>query len=402
MPNFRYEVIDAAGKTKKGVIEATNLVDATKMLKVDGKYISKISADNGPGFLSKDMGNPRLKSKDLMLICRQLSSLLTAGITIIRALDMLYQQTESKKAKAVIGSIYEAIQSGKTLSEAFREQSRALPDIMISMISAGEESGRLDDVMNRLSSHFEKDTKLRNKVGQAMVYPVILAIVTAGITLGLMIFIVPKFSATLADLGAEMPAITLFVMNISNSLISFWYIYALIVFGIVFAFKTFTRSEKGAYLWDSFKLKLPIVGKSVKATAAARFTRTMATLLRSGINVLESMEITSRTLGNKVLENRLYDARNDIRKGSSISRSIRGISEFPPMIYAMTAIGEESGTLDSILDKAADFFEEEADTAIGKVTAAMEPIMIIVMAVVVLFIVIAVGAPVMSITQNIL
>lgn len=402
MPNFRYEVIDAAGKTSKGIVEASNLGDATKMLKSDGKFIVNVSSDSGPGVLGKDISNPRLKPKELMLISRQLSSLLTAGITVIRALDMLYQQTESKKAKAVIGSIYESIQSGKTLSEAFRDQHRALPDIMISMIGAGEESGRLDDVMARLSTHFEKETKLMNKVGQAMVYPVILAIVTGFVTLGLMIFIVPKFAETLTALGSELPPITLFVMGISNSLVNFWYIYALVIFGVVFAFKTFTKSEKGSMHWARFKLKVPIVGKSVKATAAARFTRTMATLLRSGINVLESMEITSRTLGNKYLEAKLYDARNDIRKGSSISRSIRGIAEFPPMIYAMTAIGEESGTLDSILDKAADFFEEEADTATAKVTAAMEPIMIIIMAFVVVFVIAAVGSPILTMTKSIL
>ena len=402
MPSFKYETIDSAGKIYKGIIDAVNIGEASKALREDGRYISSLALNSGSGVLSMKIGSPMLKTKDLVIICRQLSSLLGAGISVIRALDMLYQQMESKKAKEVIGNIYENIQSGKTLSEAFREQDKALPGIMISMIAAGEESGRLDEVMIRLSAHFEKEAKLKNKVGAAMVYPVILGIVTLGITLGLMIFIVPQFAKTLADLGTPLPGITRFVLNMSNSLVSFWYIYFVITTVIVLLWRAYLRSEKGRLAWDKFKLKVPIVGKSVKLTSAARFTRTMSTLLQSGINVLQALEITSRTLGNRYLETKLYESRNEIRKGLSLSRSVRNISEFPFMISAMMAIGEESGTLDTILDRAADFFEEEADAATAKMTAAMEPIMIVFMAIIVVFIVAACGAPILSMTTSIM
>ena len=402
MPNFKYEVVDAAGRSSKGVIEAATINDASKMLRADGSFIASLEQDTGASILSMNVGSPKLKTKDLMIITRQLSSLLSAGITVIRSLDMLYQQLESKKAKAVIGSVYESIQAGKTLSEAFREQSKALPTIMISMISAGEESGRLDEVMSRLAAHFEKEQKLKNKVGAAMVYPIILAVVTFGITVGLMTLVVPRFAVTLNELGGELPGLTKAVMSFSDSIVDFWYIYIGVILAIVVAFRLYIHSEKGSMSWAKFKLKVPIVGKAQKATAAARFTRTMATLLRSGISVLDSMEITSHTLGNKYLEAQLFESRNEIRKGSSVSRSIRGIKEFPPMIYAMTAIGEESGTLDSILDKAADFFEDEADAATAKMTAAMEPIMIIIMAGVVLVIVGACGLPVLTMSKNIM
>ena len=402
MPNFKYEVVDAAGRSSKGIIEAATITDASKMLRADGRFIASLEPDSGASFLSMNIGIPKLKTRDLMIITRQLSSLLSSGITVIRSLDMLYQQLESKKAKAVIGSVYESIQSGKTLSEAFREQSKALPDIMISMISAGEESGRLDEVTSRLAAHFEKEQKLKNKVGTALVYPIILAIVTGAITIGLMTLVVPRFAETLKELGGELPKLTKAVMAFSDSLLKFWYIYLAVVLAIVVGFRLFIHSEKGSMAWAKFLLRMPVVGKAQKATAAARFTRTMATLLRSGISVLDSMEITSHTLGNKYLEAQLYDSRNEIRKGSSVSRSIRGIKEFPPMIYAMTAIGEESGTLDSILDKAADFFEDEADTATAKMTAALEPIMIIIMAGVVLLVVGACGLPVLTMTSNIL
>lgn len=402
MPNFKYEVVDAQGRMTKGIIEAASVADATKMLRADGKFVSSLAQDTGASILNKSIGSPKLKVKDLLMICRQLSSLLGAGITIIRALDMLYQQMTSRKAKDVIGSIYEGIQAGKTLSEAFRDQKKALPDIMISMIAAGEESGRLDEVMSRLATHFEKEAKLKNKVAAAMIYPAILAFVTFAITIGLMVFVVPQFAKTLEQMDTKLPAITQVVMGMSNTLVNYWYIFVALIVALVLFFRSFKKSEKGGMMWDRFKLKVPVLGKSVKATASARFTRTMSTLLRSGINVLESMEITSRTLGNRFLEKKLYESRNDIRKGSSISRSIRGISEFPPMIYAMTAIGEESGTLDAILDKAADYFEEEADAATTKLTAAMEPVMIIIMAVVVFLVVGACGAPILSMTAGIM
>jgi len=401
MANFKYEIFDATGKSSKGVIESSSIAEAAKALRAEGRYIASLTADTGSSVLNMKIGSPKLKTKELVIICRQLSSLLGAGITIIRALDMLYQQMTSKKAKAVIGAVYEGIQSGKTLSEAFNDQSKALPDIMISMITAGEESGRLDEVMIRLSTHFEKEAKLKNKVAAAMVYPVILAIVTVLITVGLMVGIVPQFAKTLKELGTPLPAITRVVMGMSDSMITFWYIYTLIVVTIVVFWRAYRRSEKGGLAWDKFKLKVPVVGKSVKATASARFTRTMSTLLRSGINVLEAMEITSRALGNRYLQFRLRESRNEIRKGSSISRAVRGIAEFPPMIYAMIAIGEESGTLDTILDRAADYFEEEADAATAKMTAAMEPIMIVIMAIVVVFVVAACGAPILSMATSI-
>lgn len=383
MTKFKYEVVDNVGKVSTGSIEATNINEASRLLKADGKYISSIAVDNGPSFLNMEIGSPRLKTKDLVIISRQLASLISAGITVIRALDMLYQQVESKKAKKVIGEIYESIQSGKTLSESFKEQSHALPNIMVTMVSAGEESGKLDEVLNRLAEHFQKEAKTKNKISSAMMYPKMLGFVTAAVAIGLLTFVVPQIEEIIIGLGGELPALTKFVMGISNSLTTFWYIYAIVIGGGYALFKAWKSSEKGKLQWSSMMLRLPVVGKATKMNCAARFTRTMSTLLRSGISVLQAMDITSNTLDNDILYAKLQESRTEIRKGSSLSKSIRGIKEFPPMIYAMVAIGEESGTLDSILDKAADYFEDEADTATAKMTAALEPIMIIFMAIIV-------------------
>lgn len=383
MPKFKYEVIDAVGKKSTGVIEAANLNEATRLLKADGKFIASITNDNGSSILNMQVGSAKLKTKDLVIISRQLASLISAGITVIRALDMLYQQVESAKAKKVVGEIYESIQSGKTLSESFKEQSHALPNIMITMISAGEESGKLDEVLSRLAEHFQKDAKMKNKVSTAMMYPKMLALVTLIVAVALMTFVVPNIEGIVKQMGGELPALTKFVMAISDSIVGYWYIYLLAAAIIYITFTTWKKSDSGRLQWASLMLTVPIVGKATKMNAAARFTRTMSTLLRSGISVLQALDITSNTLDNDILQLKLQDARTEIRKGTSLSKSIRGIKEFPPMIYAMVAIGEESGTLDSILDKAADYFEDEADTATAKMTSALEPIMIIIMAIIV-------------------
>ena len=399
MPNFRYQVIDAAGKKSEGLIEAASIGEATRKLKTDGKYISSLTLDRGSDLANINIGSPMLKSKDLVLITRQLASLLSAGITVVRALDMLYQQLESKKAKKCIGEVYESVQGGRSLSEAFREQKGVIPNIMISMIAAGEESGRLDEVMERLAEHFQKAQKLKNKISSAMVYPKILAGLTAAVSIGLLTFLVPKIGDTIVSLGGQLPALTKALLAISKSLTTWWYIYIAVVVMIVYGFKLWRSSDKGSEQWSYMMLKMPIVGKATTMNAAARFTRTVSTLLKSGISVLQAVEITEKSLDNVILEKKLADARVEIRKGTSLSKSIRGITEFPPMIYAMVAIGEESGTLDSILDKAADYFEDEADSATAKMTAALEPVMIIILAIIVGTVVGGIAMPIFTMAQ---
>ena len=216
MPNFRYQVIDATGKKSEGIIDAASIGEATRKLKTDGKYISSLTLDRGAGIANMTIGSPMLNTKDLVLISRQLASLLSAGITVVRALDMLYQQLESKKAKKCIGEVYESVQGGRSLSEAFREQKGVIPNIMISMIAAGEESGRLDEVMERLAEHFQKAQKLKNKISSAMVYPKILAGLTAAISIGLLTFLVPKIGDTIREIGGDLPGLTKFLLKLSR------------------------------------------------------------------------------------------------------------------------------------------------------------------------------------------
>ncbi len=399
MPNFRYQVLDDAGKSTSGVLDAASIADASRKLKSEGKYIVSLELDKGQGLMNMEIGSKRLNTKELVMITRQLASLLSAGITVVRSLDMLYQQCETKRSKRCIGEVYEQIQSGKSLSDAFKEQKDVIPTIMCSMISAGEESGRLDEIMERLAVHFAKEAKLKNKISSAMVYPKILLFVTLAIVIGLMTFLVPGIAQTIMDLGGDLPALTKFIMGVSDSMVHFWWVYLIVIGGGYFAFTTWKRTEKGHARWDTWMLKIPIVGKATKMNAAARFTRTVSTLLKSGISVLTAVEITGASLDNVILEKKLADARVEIRKGTSLSKAIKPITEFPPMIYAMTAIGEESGTLDTILDKAADFFEDEADAATAKMTAALEPCMLIIMAILVGGVVGGIAMPIFTMAQ---
>ena len=393
MANFRYQVLDAAGKQSSGVLEAQSIADASRKLKAEGRYVLKVELDKGPGLMNLELGSKKLNTKELVLISRQLSSLLSAGITIVRSLDMLYQQMETKRSKKCVGEIYESIQQGKTLSEAFRDQRDVIPSIMVSMIAAGEESGRLDEIMARLAEHFQKESKLKNKISSAMVYPKILAFVTVAITVGLMTFLVPGIAETIIGLGGELPALTKAIMAISNSLVHYWFVYVIVIGSIVFAFKTWKKSDKGALQWSKLMLDMPIVGKATKMTAAARFCRMVSTLLKSGISVLSAIEITSASLDNKILEKKLNDARLEIRKGTTLSKSIKNITEFPPMIYAMTAIGEESGTLVKSFESLEGFYLK-SDKVKKKLKAALSyPIFVLCVAIVVLIVIMAFVVP---------
>ena len=399
MANFRYQIIDSKGKMSEGIVEAATIGEASRKLKQDGKYIASLSLDKGRGLANMEIGSPKLKTKDLVIISRQLASLLSAGITVVRSLDMLYQQLESKKAKKCIGDIYESVQSGRSLSEAFSEQRGVIPNIMISMIAAGEESGRLDEIMERLADHFAKEAKLKNKISSAMVYPKILAGLTLVISVSLLTFLVPKIGDTIKELGGELPGLTQFLLNFSDSLVHFWYIYLAVAGLLVYGFKLWRSSDKGSEQWATIMLRMPVVGKATRMNASARFTRTVSTLLKSGISVLQAVEITERSLDNVILQKRLAESRVEIRKGTSLSRAIRDIKEFPPMIYAMVSIGEESGTLDMILEKAAEYFEDEADAATQKMVSALEPVMIIIMAIIVGLVVGGIALPIFTMAQ---
>ena len=328
--------------------------------------------------------------------------MLNAGIPIINCLDIVQQQTQKKKFRIIIADIYEQLQKGYTFSEALKQHADTFPNIMISMVETGELSGNLDVIMTRLAEHFEKEFKIENKVKSAMAYPVILVIVTILVVIFMLTQVLPTFVSMFESSGVELPLPTQIMMSISDFLITRWYV---LVFGVAVIALAMTKIETSNEMrikQDHFKLtKIPIYKDVSVKIVSARFTRTMATLIGSGVELLSAIEVTSRVTGNKYVESILSKVADDVKKGVGMSEPIRRYNIFPPMIPSMIKIGEDSGALEDILDKTADFYDEELDTAIQRLTSMIEPIMIVVMAVVVGSIIIAMMMPMFDMVKTV-
>ncbi len=401
MPEFRYTVLDARGQTLDGVMEAENEEVCRKIIAQRGLYCLSVSPVSLAS-RSLNLGGPtKLKTSQLAVFCRQFASMLASGIGIIKILDILHSQTEAPKFKALLKRVYESVQRGQALSAALKAQDGAFPDLMISMVEAGEASGSLDRVMNRMAEHYEKTAKTQNKVRNAMMYPMILGILTVLVVILLMVFVLPVFIEMFETSGAVLPLPTRILMAISNSLTGYWYLYIGAISLMAILFMSWLRSEKGRYTWDKFKTTMPKIGKLNVTVLSARFARTLATMMQSGIPLVKALEITSNVLRNAYFEANVSSMVEEIKKGVAVSAAIKKIGIFPPMLVSMITIGEESGTLDEVLSKTATFYDEEADTAVAKMVGFLEPLMIIIMALVVGFIVISIIMPMYGMMQTV-
>lgn len=402
MPNFNYTALDTNGKKVNGNYNASSITDVIDMLK-QKKYIpvdikEKRSSSKEFTFLDS---LARIKTKDLAVFCRQFQVMLSAGVAIVNSMEILYEQTENKKFKEVIKDLREHIQKGSTFSESLEYHRDVFPEIMISMIEAGEVSGNLDVIMERLSIHFEKEFKINNKIKSAMVYPIILTVVIIAVVSFLLIFVMPTFISMFEGSGVPLPAPTVALLNISKFLRQRWYIVFGVIGAIVFLYNRLSKEKNIKIKKDKFKLKIPVVKNVQIKVASARFTRTLSTLLGSGVELMKSMEIVSKVSGNSYVSSILMEVKEDLRKGGTLSEPLQRYGIFPPMIPAMINIGEESGAIEEVLNKTADFYDEEVDTAIQKLTTMVEPVMIIVMAVIVGFIVIAMLLPIFDMANTV-
>lgn len=396
MPQFIYTAIDLKGKKTTGAMEAGNYAQLGIKLKEKNLYIVK-AEDKADIKTSKEIGaGQKIKLKPLAVFCRQFATLINAGITAVKALDILYQQTEDKTLRKCIGRIYESVQKGEAMSEAFHHQGEAFPELFINMLLAGESSGTLDGVLIRMADHYEKENKLKNKIKGAMIYPMVLMTLTIVVVILMLTVVLPSFTGIILSGGGELPLPTRMLLGMSDFLQSYWYLVAGIVILFTIGWRSFKRSDKGRLWWDSKKLKMPIVKKSLRMIYSSRFARTLSTLLSSGIQMLQSIDITARVINNKLIHDKLIIVIEDIRKGAPLSVSLKKTEAFPPMIYNMINVGEESGLLDDILTKTAAFFDEESDAAIQRLVGLLEPLMIIFMAIIIGFIVIAIALPMFS------
>ncbi|TFZ40678.1 type II secretion system F family protein [Soehngenia longivitae] len=397
---FNYIAVTKSGFRVNGSVESTSENEVLRMIKSNGYLPVSIERDI-ESEAKFEILSKKVKKKDLAVFCRQFYTMLDAGINIVNSLDILSAQTENKTLKKAISDVAENVQKGVTLSEAMKMHPKVFPTILINMVEAGEVSGNLDTILERMAVHFEKENKTENKVRSSMVYPIVLMIVSVVVVIFMLIFILPTFVGMFEGSDTPLPLPTQILIGLSDFLQSYWYIFIGIVALLVFGITSYINSENGRRLYDGIKLKLPIIKGTTAKIVTSRFTRTLSTLMSSGIPLLRSMEVVSRVVNNKVVEDKLISGIEDIRRGVPLSRMIKDIEIFPPMVDSMVKIGEESGALDDILLKTADFYDEEVDVALTRLTSMLEPLMIVFMALIIGFIVIAMYLPMFEVINTI-
>jgi len=401
MATFAYTVRDASGQVRTGTSEAENVDILKRRLQEQGFTVTDLKQTAATKKKKPGGGWGRVKLADLSIFCRQFSTMIDAGVSLVRSLDVLGEQTQNPKLKRMILDIQQEVESGQTLSKAMSKYPKTFTNLFIGLIRAGEVGGVLEEALQRLSHFLEKDMELKRKVKAALTYPCIVVVVAVGIVVGLCTFIVPKFIELFKDLGVkELPWMTQVLVDFSDFLKNKWYIGILMIFIGYIAIKYFGTTRIGRRVIDRIKLKVPVFGKLHHKIALARFSRTLGTLLVSGVPILQALETVAGTVGNTIISEAVMEARARIREGDRIKDPLEKSRMFPPMVVHMISIGEESGALDQMLTKIADFYEQEVDATLQSLTAAIEPVLIVFLGVCVGFIVIAMFMPLIQVIQN--
>ena len=392
MAQYNYRVMDKGGKTKKGVVEAVNEDKAKEKLKAEG-YIVQELKEQGAG---KKLGGKKVKDKDLAVFCKQFVAVLNAGVTVIAALEMMSEQMDNKTLQRGLREAQSFVQKGGSLADAFRINPKIFPTILVNMVQAGEMSGNLEVAFERLTTHFENANKLKSKVKGAMTYPCVILIVVIAVVVVLLVGVIPQFEEMFNDLGSELPTATQLLVNFSNFLQEKWFIVIAVVAAIVFGLIAFGKTDAGSLLYSKIAIKAPIFGQLTIKSAAATFSRTLSTLLASGIPLIDAIEQVAKMNNNRIIREGLLDAKVQVAKGVPLSKPIRDMELFPTMLPQMIKIGEETGNIEEMVDKVADYYEMEVNDATDALTAMMEPLIIVIMCVVVGGIVLAIYSPMLS------
>ena len=405
MPTFTYSARDNTGKVVQETTEADSKDSLLTLLRNRGLSVDSVEEEKAKSKAKKKVGGFRLfggkvSMKDFSMFCRQFATMINAGVSLVRCLDVLEQQTSSARLKEIIRELQMEIQGGATLSRSMARFPRVFTNLAVGLVRAGEVGGVLDETLDRLAGFAEKDMELRRKVKASMTYPVMVMIVAVGIVTFLVTFILPKFMQLFEELGMtedKFPMPTLILMKISNFATSKWYLMALIIFGMVTGINRLKATKTGRRYWDMLMLRAPVFGPLTHKIAIARFARTLSTLLASGVPILQAMETVAGTVDNAVISDAILLSRASIREGDTIAAPLADSKQFPPMVVQMISIGEETGQLDTMLTKVADFYEGEVDAALESLTAALEPVLIVFLGAVVGFIVIAMFLPLIGI-----
>ncbi len=417
MAQFSYTAINSAGKEVKGTMNADKEAEVSTALRANGYFPTEIkivtakkstekkaTAVKGKkkGFFNIQIGSIKMPQKELVLFTRQLSILLDAGLPLIRALRTLEKQSRNKNVKKIVGESADYVEGGFTFSESLTKNPKTFDQLYVNMVKAGESAGAMEIILSRLAGFMEKNARIISKIKSAMIYPSVVLTVAGGVTMFLMVFIVPKFEKIFSELlsGVPLPALTTFVLSVSQFFMEQYISIIVSLAVLIVAYKMAAKTKKGKYILDSGKYRMPVFGNLISKTSIARFSRTFGTLLSSGVPVLRSLLIVRDTAGNGLVENAIQRVHDAVKEGESIASPLAATKIFPDMVISMIEVGEETGKLPEMLEKIADTYEEEVDNAVDTMTSLIEPIMIVFMAVVVGTIVIAMFMPLIKIMQT--
>ena len=391
MPAYSYEAVDKMGRKKRGNIEAASTDRAQSMLKGEGLIPLKVSEQS---FLSKDVniGGSGVSKRDLSVFCRQFVSILNAGVPIVDAMGMMEDQTENKRLKKALGEVKANIAKGESFANAILERSDIFPAMMINMVEAGEASGSIDVSLDRMATQFEKDTKMAGMVKKALIYPIVVVCVAIIVMIVMMAFVIPNFMEMFKDMDTKMPALTLAVMGAADFFKAYWFLVVGALIVIVIAIKIFSASQVGTEFLSKAAITIPAFKNFTVKTSSSRLARTLATLTSSGISMIDALDIAAKTMTNYMFRQAVVECKEEVKKGVPLSEPLKRSGLFPPMVVHMTKIGEETGDMDSMLTKMADYYDEEVESATANLMSVMEPVIILVIAV---FVGILVGACVM-------
>jgi type IV pilus assembly protein PilC len=392
MPMFEYTARNTTGQIQKGQLDVASKEDVSAYLRKNRLIL--VSVREAPKQISLSLGGGRVKTRDIVIFTRQFATMINAGLPLVQSLNILAAQTENKTLREVTKAVVYDVESGNTLADALSKHPKAFSDLYVNMVAAGEAGGILDTILLRLAAFLEKNDALIRKVKGAMVYPgVIITVACAAIAI-LLIFVIPTFQNMFSSAGLELPLPTRVVIMASNFLIGYWWAMILAVAGVIFAIRSYYGTPAGRRQIDGGLLRSPVLGDVLRKSAVSRFTRTLGTLVSSGVSILEGLEITAKTAGNTIIHDAVMESRNSIAGGETIASPLEKSKVFPAMVISMIAVGEQTGGLDEMLSKIADFYDEEVDVAVSALLSLMEPAMIVGLGVIVGGMVIAMYLPI--------
>jgi type IV pilus assembly protein PilC len=392
MGYFKYRVMNLDGEKIEGSYEANSKEEVIDFIAGNGYYPLLIEEVVQSTNIELKFNN-KVKLKDLAVFCRQFYTMLNAGVPILTCLEILADQIENKKLREATKNINEEVAKGGVLSDAMKKHKEVFPELLVSLVASGEASGNLDAIMLRMATHYEKENKINNKVKNAMIYPVVLGFVAIGAVIFILTYVMPTFTEIFKQTGTTLPWSTKFLLGLSEGIKNNWLIIIIVIIIGAFLLNIFFKSDAGILLSSKLKLKLPVLKKLNQMIIVSRFTRTLSTLLASGLPLIEALNIVSTVAGNKIAEDALLKIRDKVMRGESLYSSMTESGIFPAMLYSMVKIGEETGALDDILNKTADFYDEELESIIQTTVALMEPILIVIMGLIIGFMIVSIMIP---------